>query len=220
MFLGFFLCMKIAIAFNLTTVRRDTTILCIENERQALLMFKQSLIDDYGRLSSWGSEDSKKDCCHWKDLDLSSNNLGENNWLTLVNKLPDHLANLQLRSCGLHGILSPPLNNSFASLSVINLSGNRLNSSSTYKWLVNISDNLADLNLNDNLLEASIPGFFSNMISLKHLDLSRNQLGDGNIPEFLGNICTLRTLEQLDWILSQIAWVHREFLGDFQAILE
>ncbi|KAG4148382.1 hypothetical protein ERO13_D05G283022v2, partial [Gossypium hirsutum] len=116
-----------------------------------------------------------------KYIDLRSNHVGENNWLKLVNKLPLHLENLQLRSCGLHGIiLSQPLNGSFASLiRVINVSRNRLTSSSALKWLTNIT---------------SIPGIFRNMASLKHLYLSDNQLRDG-IQGILGNICTLQTLD-------------------------
>ncbi|XP_017604629.1 receptor-like protein EIX1 [Gossypium arboreum] len=132
-----------------------------------------------------------------KYLDLSSNHVGENSWLKLVNKLPLHLENLQLRSCGLHGtILSQPLNGSFASpIRVNNLSRNRLSSSSALKWLTNISSNLAELNLEyNNLIQASIPGIFRNMASLQHLYLTDNQLGDG-IQGFIGNICTLKTLD-------------------------
>ncbi|XP_016684173.1 receptor-like protein EIX2 [Gossypium hirsutum] len=128
---------------------------------------------------------------------LSSNHVGENSWLKLVNKLPLHLENLQLRSCGLHGtILSQPLNGSFASpIRVINLSRKRLSSSSALKWLTNISSNLAELNLEyNNLIQASIPGIFRNMASLQHLYLTDNQLGDG-IQGFIGNICTLKTLD-------------------------
>lgn len=36
---------------------------CIEGARQALLKFKQGLIDDFDLLSSWGS---REDCCTWK----------------------------------------------------------------------------------------------------------------------------------------------------------
>ena len=37
---------------------------CLEGERQALLEFKKGLVDDYGRLSSWRSEDENKNCCN------------------------------------------------------------------------------------------------------------------------------------------------------------
>ncbi|MBA0721279.1 hypothetical protein Golax_008838, partial [Gossypium laxum] len=147
-----------------------------------------------------------------KYLDLSSNHVGEKSWLKLVNKLPLHLENLQLRSCGLHGIiLSQPLNGSFASLiRVINVFRNRLTSSSALKWLTNISSNLAELNLEyNNLIQASVPGIFRNMASLKHLYLSDNQLRDG-IQGILGNICTLQTLDlshnNLTGLFPQLPW--------------
>ncbi|MFQ6640185.1 hypothetical protein Gotur_015311, partial [Gossypium turneri] len=127
----------------------------------------------------------------------SSNHVGENSWLKLVNKLPIHLENLQLGSCGLHGIiLSQPLNGSFASLiRVINVSRNRLTSSSALKWFTNISSNLAELNLEyNNLIQASVLGIFRNMASFKHLYLSKNQLRDG-IQGILGNIYILQTLD-------------------------
>lgn len=52
------LCMKPAV--GLSTGDEDAGIKCIERERQALLMFKQGLINEYGHLSSWGNEDDKK----------------------------------------------------------------------------------------------------------------------------------------------------------------
>lgn len=37
---------------------------CISREREAFLVFKQGLVDDYGHSSSRGSEEDKKDCCN------------------------------------------------------------------------------------------------------------------------------------------------------------
>ncbi|XP_052289128.1 uncharacterized protein LOC102616369 isoform X2 [Citrus sinensis] len=45
---------------------------CIDEEREALLTFKQSLVDEYGVLSSWGSEDGKRDCCKWRGVRCSN----------------------------------------------------------------------------------------------------------------------------------------------------
>ncbi len=50
----------------------DDSVRCIERERQALLEFKSNLVDDYGILSSWGSEDEKKNCCNWKGVHCSN----------------------------------------------------------------------------------------------------------------------------------------------------
>ena len=41
---------------------------CLEGERQALLEFKKVLVDDYGKLSSWRSEDEHKNCCNWEGV--------------------------------------------------------------------------------------------------------------------------------------------------------
>ena len=45
-----------------------SNISCLEGERQALLKFKKGLVDDYGRLSSWRSEDENKNCCNWEGV--------------------------------------------------------------------------------------------------------------------------------------------------------
>ncbi|XP_017984221.1 PREDICTED: uncharacterized protein LOC108663575 isoform X2 [Theobroma cacao] len=69
-FFGLCQCMRIANGFNPSA--REAKIQCIEKERHALLMVKQSLIDDYGHLSSWGNEDGNKDCCLWRGVRCSS----------------------------------------------------------------------------------------------------------------------------------------------------
>ncbi|KAL3533536.1 hypothetical protein ACH5RR_007057 [Cinchona calisaya] len=46
----------------------DAEVSCVENERAALLNLKQQLLDDYNRLSSWGTEEYQKDCCRWKGV--------------------------------------------------------------------------------------------------------------------------------------------------------
>ncbi|XP_052486249.1 receptor-like protein EIX1 [Gossypium raimondii] len=166
-----------------------------------------------------------------KYLDLSSNHVGENSWLKLVNKLPLHLENLQLRSCGLHGIiLSQPLNGSFASLiRVINVSRNRLTSSSALKWLTNISSNLAELNLEyNNLIQASLPRCIESSLEIFNLDwnslhgfslassklvvlvLDGNQL-TGPLPNFCNN--AFMSLEELDISHNRFNGTVTESLG-------
>ncbi|XP_022871783.1 LRR receptor-like serine/threonine-protein kinase GSO1 [Olea europaea var. sylvestris] len=58
------LCMKLN-SISASEVR------CIDRERQALLKFKHGLVDDHGILSSWGSEEVKKECCKWKGISCS-----------------------------------------------------------------------------------------------------------------------------------------------------
>ncbi|KAJ0041938.1 hypothetical protein Pint_17607 [Pistacia integerrima] len=49
-------------------VADSDVISCREEEREALLVFKQGLLDNVGILSSWGSEDDKKNCCAWEGI--------------------------------------------------------------------------------------------------------------------------------------------------------
>lgn len=52
---------------------------CIEKEKEALLKFKDELIDEYIALSSWGNEKYKKDCCKWSGVscDYQTNHIVE-----------------------------------------------------------------------------------------------------------------------------------------------
>ena len=92
---------------------KGATFGCIERERQALLKFKEGIIDDSGLLSTWGSEEEKRDCCKWRGvgcnnrtrhvthLDLSGFNLSQTiDWLQVPHRLPS-LHELLLRHCSL-----------------------------------------------------------------------------------------------------------------------
>ena len=61
------LCMKPTIANYLGLA--DTLLGCKKHERQALLKIKQDLIDDYGHLSSWSSD---QDWCTWSGVKCSN----------------------------------------------------------------------------------------------------------------------------------------------------
>lgn len=43
----------------------DNGIRCLEKERLVLLKIRDDFIDEYGILSTWGTEEAKKDCCKW-----------------------------------------------------------------------------------------------------------------------------------------------------------
>ncbi|KAG2708727.1 hypothetical protein I3760_05G206200 [Carya illinoinensis] len=57
---------KLGFSFDLHT---DSQVKCIEKERQALLQFKQHLVDPNHWLSSW---DSGEDCCKWEGIKCSN----------------------------------------------------------------------------------------------------------------------------------------------------
>ncbi|KAK4845188.1 hypothetical protein QYF36_002082 [Acer negundo] len=155
-----------------------TSIKCIERERHALLAIKQSLIDDYGHLSSWGKEEHKKDCCKWRGVSCS--NLTGN-----VVKL-----DLQVQT------YSKPL-------MVLPLRGNISSSLLELQHL-----NFLDLSYND-FGGQQIPEFIGSLNKLRYLNLSNSWFA-GRVPHQLRNLSRLQTLDlsnnwdmyaiNLDWL--------------------
>lgn len=90
----------------------SSSIRCIEEEREALLKFKQSLVDEFGFLSSWGSEGEKKDCCNWRRV-RCSNQTGHVKVLDLHGtgrvKVLDIQTRVMSRNASLRGTLNPAL---------------------------------------------------------------------------------------------------------------
>ncbi|KAI5561958.1 hypothetical protein BDE02_15G022200 [Populus trichocarpa] len=211
---------------------KGATFGCIERERQALLKFKEDLIDDSGLLSTWGSEEEKRDCCKWRGvgcnsrtghvthLDLSGFNLSQTTgWLQLPNRLP-RLHELLLRSCSLSIIGSPSLSlvNSSKSLAIVDFSINDL-SSSIFYWLANFGNSLVDLDLSNNHLHGSIPDAFTNMTSLRTLHLYSNQL-QGDLSTFR-QMCSLKELYISENILTgELSQLFQDSHGCVESSLE
>ncbi|XP_024042938.1 receptor-like protein EIX2 [Citrus clementina] len=134
---------------------------CIDEEREAFLTFKQSLVDEHGVLSSWGREDDKRDCCKWRGVHCS-NTTG-------------HVEVLNLRTSDyefaqrkfLKGTISPALLK-LHDLRHLDLSNNDFGGSPVPEFIGSLSK-LSEL-------EGGIPKFFGNMCSLKELGLSDNKL--------------------------------------------
>ncbi|CAI9774155.1 unnamed protein product [Fraxinus pennsylvanica] len=145
---------------------------CIERERQALLQFKQGLItSDLETLSSWGSEEAKKECCEWEGVICSDR-------IDRVNRL--ELSGLQLRG-----------NISRALLDLPHL-------------------NYLDLSEND-FGRSQIPNFIGSLKNLRQLTL-RNSNFTGEVPYELGNLTNLLTLELEDNVgltIKNLEWISR-----------
>ena len=131
---------------------------CIEGERQALLEFKKGLIDDKNRLSSWGTEYAKKNCCNWEGVQCS-NQTG-------------HILQLDLQAGvkpTLRGKISPSLIE-LHHLSHLDLSYNDFNQSQFPKFITLLS-NLKYLYLVDANLSGQIPSQLGNLSRLQALYL-------------------------------------------------
>ncbi|GKV30358.1 hypothetical protein SLEP1_g39175 [Rubroshorea leprosula] len=181
--------MQTSIGFNSTT--GDYEIRCIESERQALLIFKQSLVDEYGTLSSWGSEEEKKECCKWEGVECG-NTTGHVTVLDLY-----HLSgHLQLR-----GNLSPSL---FDLYHLIYLDFGEIDFNLSYiPKSISSLNKLQHLSLQSCNLSGSLPNQLSNLTSLQYLDLSDNKFNIKNL-EFLSSLSYLQFLNLGENDLSKV----------------
>ncbi|KAK7315150.1 hypothetical protein VNO77_33683 [Canavalia gladiata] len=178
---------------------------CIQREREALLQFKSFLVDPFGMLSSWNTND----CCQWKGircsnltghilmLDLHGEKHYDSEKFFLSGEIQKSLMELQqLQYLNLSGndfqgshiphFFASLTNLAFLDLSFSNFHGNiptQLGSLSHLKYL----------NLAGNYLEGSIPYQLGNLSNLQHLDLRANSL-EGNIPSQLGKLSNLQML--------------------------
>ncbi|KAK6233496.1 hypothetical protein QUC31_005902 [Theobroma cacao] len=205
--------MRIANGFNPSA--REAKIQCIDKERHALLMVKQSLIDDYGQLSSWGNEDGKKDCCLWRGVRCSNRTRHvimidlRNPWTLDHNPLRgninpslldlQHLRYLDLSNNQFEGSMLPNLHGSLSKLRYLNLYYAGL-SSTILNQLGNLSE-LQFLDLSYNDYNISNLDWLHGLSSLRHLNLSGNNLTDANDwPQLLNMLPYLEDLK-LRWCM-------------------
>ncbi|XP_020999693.2 receptor-like protein 6 [Arachis duranensis] len=150
---------------------------CLENERQALLRFKQGIADPLDMLSTWRDND----CCKWQRI-TCSNQTG-------------HVLRLHLRGSYSHYLSGRP--NISTLIDLQNLQHLDLSSNSFLDG--NISEHiglftkLRHLNLSYSEFRGSIPYQLGNLTHLQYLDLSYNGL-DGFIPYQLKHLRQLQYL--------------------------
>lgn len=176
----------------------DTHMMCIEKERQALLMIKHSLIDEYGHLSSWGNGEALKDCCKWRGVSCS-NQTGH------VVKL-----NLQVTTF----FASQPLKGNISSslvdlqqLRFLDLSYNDFGRQQIPKFIGSLNE-LRHLRLISASLSGILPYQLGNLSRLQSLDVSGNFGLYAKKLDWLSNLSDLRHLSLANVQLTKaVDWV-------------
>ncbi|XP_050371639.1 receptor-like protein EIX2 isoform X2 [Argentina anserina] len=145
---------------------------CMEEERRALLIFKQDLNDSSGRLSSWVGHQ----CCLWRGI--------------TCNNRTSRVVSLDLRNP--YAVILYDNDWNFTQYDESCLRGNVINSPFP-KWMYNLTS-LRKLDLAENPF--SLPPSINELVRLKaleHLDLGYTGL-KGQLLSF-GNLCKLKSLD-------------------------
>nr|XP_011461686.1 PREDICTED: probable LRR receptor-like serine/threonine-protein kinase At4g36180 [Fragaria vesca subsp. vesca] len=167
---------------------------CMEEERQALLNFKQDLIDRSGRLSSWVGHQ----CCEWSGISCN-NHTGRIVRLDLRNPYP-----------------YPP----FSEFYDYSWNYTKFNESclggKLHPSLLGLK-HLSYLDLSQNCFHGiHIPNFIGDLTSLRYLNLSYvSRYGSfvGEIPPSLGNLSNLNYLDLSDADYDYISDVYSKSLN-------
>ncbi|KAL1555654.1 receptor-like protein EIX2 [Salvia divinorum] len=159
-------------------VSGDARVRCIESEREALLSFKNGLIDTYGSLSSWRSNE----CCEWDGVKCS--------------KTTGHVVALQCDDYRLQGEIASSLLE-LHRLIDLDLSGNDFGGIPIPKFIGSMKQ-LQLLNLGSSNFSGTIPPELGNLTNLLSLDLFSNSLASISAFTLRSVLESLETLDLSD----------------------
>ncbi|KAF5442061.1 hypothetical protein F2P56_037246 [Juglans regia] len=189
---------KLGFSFDL----HDSKVRCIEEERQALLQFKQHLVDRSHWLSSW---DSGEDCCKWEGIKCGNKtghvvtlHLRSDWWY--VEPATKHLEDFSSSRLSDFAIIDlsanrfdgsiPPFPSNVSSL---DLSNNRFSGPVSFLCKLNTPTLLDSLNLSNNTLSGELPNCWTYIRDLVVLNLANNNFY-GKIPDSIGSLVSIQLL--------------------------
>ncbi|MBA0859884.1 hypothetical protein Goshw_011738, partial [Gossypium schwendimanii] len=181
-------------AICFTICHANSNLLCIPSEREALLKFKNHLIDPSNRLSSWVEGG---DCCEWTGV-VCHISTGHVNQLHLAAPLskPGYFATNADWEAYNNSLLGGKINPSLLELkhlSSLDLSNNNFSSIHIPKFF-GLLESLTYLSLSGALFQGAIPHNLGNLSKLQHLDLGGNNLKSKSLQWVSG----LSSLQHLD----------------------
>ncbi|TYI03418.1 hypothetical protein ES332_A11G338400v1 [Gossypium tomentosum] len=149
----------------------NSNVLCIQSEREALLKFKNHLIDPSNKLSSWVE---RGDCCKWIGV-VCHNSTGHVHQLHLAAPSPFDFAEWDAyRQSKLEGKINPSLLE-LKHLSSLDLSNNNFSSIHIPKFF-GLLESLTYLKLSQAQFHGAISHNLGNLSKLQYLDLGGNDL--------------------------------------------
>ncbi|KAK5786967.1 hypothetical protein PVK06_041617 [Gossypium arboreum] len=184
----------------------NSNVLCIQSEREALLKFKNHLIDPSNKLSSWVEGG---DCCKWIGV-VCHNSTGHVHQLHLAAPSPFDFAEWDAyRQSKLEGKINPSLLE-LKHLSSLDLSNNNFSSIHIPKFF-GLLESLTYLKLSQAQFHGAISHNLGNLSKLQYLDLGGNDLKSKSLQWVSG----LSSLQYLDLSSADLHkandWVHVTF---------
>ncbi|XP_039137363.1 receptor-like protein EIX2 [Dioscorea cayenensis subsp. rotundata] len=146
------LCIQSTLFTVTATNTANNFITCLQNERDALLQFKSTIIDPNKNLASWSSGN----CCNWRGI--------------RCHNITRHVSRINLRNSSLQGEINPSLL-TLQHLIHLDLSFNFFNFKPIPQFIGSIKS-LRYLNLSNAGFSGEVPSSLGNLSSLHVLDLS------------------------------------------------